>query len=162
MVEVVETKSKVDVNGKKYKHLTLFSPEHKIKVLTKFGVKEMITPSKKCGYIAYEFNYSKEQKSDPWFNLNKGDKVPGRIVTKKIVPCIAGSGDILTTCTVPVFCSEEDPIDFEIALEKAFIRAGKRLAKGELKYGEIAQEIAIRTPTKFKIPESCLVVNTIK
>ena len=161
MVEVLDVINKIDKNGKSYKYLTLHSPEHKAKILRQGKPIEIIIPSKTCGYVTYGVNYSQEQYSDPWFKLSKGDKVEGRIVNKKVIPFIANN-TVITSCTVPVFCSEEDPIDFEIAMEKAFIRAGKQLAKGELKYGEVIRNIEPIIPEHLKIPPGCLVVDTIK
>lgn len=161
MVEVLNVTEKIDKNGKKYKYLSLYSPEHKAKILGRDKALLLTVPSKSCGYVAYEVNYSLGQYSDPGFKLKKGDKVPGRIVNKKVVPYLA-NGTMITTCTVPVFCSEEDPIDFEIAMEKAFIRAGKQLAKGELKYGEVIKNMKPIIPEHLKIPIGCLVVDTIK
>ena len=160
MVEVLNVTEKIDKNGKKYKYLSLYSPEHKAKILRKDKALLLTIPSKSCGYVAYEVNYSLGQYSDPGFKLKKGDKVQGRIVNKKVIPYLANS-TMITTCTVPVFCSEEDPIDFEIAMEKAFIRAGKTLAKGELKFGESQMTLNNVIPTQIKIPLGCLVVNEL-
>lgn len=159
MVEVLDVENRVDKNGKKYKYFKLFSPAHKVTRRRNKKDIHLMTPSKYCGYIAYEVNYSKRQLPDPGYHLNKGDSVPGRIVTKKVEPYIA-NGQMLTTCTVPVFCPEDNPIEFEIEMFMAFDRAGKKLAKGELDYGEI-----FKTPVSIAVdqnlPKNCIIVKQI-
>jgi len=155
MLKVLNVEERIDKFGKKYKYITLFSPEQKVKIYQKTKLVERIASSKTCSYVTYEINYSKNQSSDPQFHLKKGDKVPGRIVTRNIKPTMT-NGDIITRCTVPVFCDSDDPIEFEIALVKAFKRAGKELDRGQLQFGE--EEIKLVLPD---IPEKCLIVQTI-
>lgn len=159
MLKVLNVEERTDKFGKKYNYITLFSPEQKVKLYQKSKLIERIAPSKTCSYVAYEINYSKNQKSDPQYHLKKGDIIPGRIVTRDIKPTIS-NGDVITRCTVPVFCDSEDPIEFEIALIKAFKRAGKELDRGQLQFGE-ETKMELIIPEMSKIPEKCLIVKTI-
>ncbi len=108
--------------------------------------------------MAYPVDYTKHQGSDFGYDLKEGDEVEGQIITAKVEPYIV-NGEVKTKCTVPVFCSEDDPIEFEVQLERAVLRAGKILAPGQLKY---AQAIERNPLLKPKIPENCLVVKTYK
>ena len=101
-------------------------------------------------------DYTDSQGHDPGADLEKGDKVEGYLITKKVIPYLAGD-DFQTKCTVPVFCSMEDPIEFELAMERAFRRAGKILAEGEIDYGLIS-EPREKECEKKEIPHNCLIV----
>lgn len=155
MLEVLSVNKLKDKNGKEYHRLCLFSPETlepsksnaKIKVRTK---------SRKCSYIAYPINYTTHQGSDFGFDLEEGDEIEGHIVTKKVKPYIANN-ELQTTCTVPVFATMDDPIDFEIKMEEAIVRAGRLLEDGELKYGD--PELPLRDIKE--IPDTCLIVNVV-
>lgn len=156
MLKVLNVITKTDKFGKLYKYITFHSPEQKIKLWTLSGIIERVASSKTCGYVAYPINYSQHQGSDPYFDLQIGDTLEGRIVTKKVNPTIV-NGDLVSRCSVPVFCSDNDPIEFEIELVKAFKRAGKTLEKNQLRFGE-----ELSSNIEFsKIPEKCLIVQTI-
>lgn len=113
-----------------------------------------VVRSKKCGYIAYPVDYTKHQGKDPGANLKKGDEVEGYITSVKVEPYWVGK-ELHTKCSVPVFCSKDDPIEFEVALEKAVIRAGRVIDPKELKYGTIEE----KRENRIRIPDGCLIVN---
>jgi len=155
MVEVLSVTNKIDKNGKRYKYFYLYTPEHKIKTLSKGKWVTHNVPSMKCGYIAYKTNYGPYQLSDPHYNLKVGDIVEGRIVKKKVEPYMIGD-TLYDTCKVPVFCDDSDLIEFEVQTVNAFERAGKTLVKGQLNFGDFT------SPPKVKedlgIPNTCLIV----
>ena len=156
MLKVLNVVTKTDKFGKLYKYITFHSPEQKVKLWSLNGTIERIASSKTCGYVSYPINYSQHQGSDPYYDLKVGDELEGRIVTKKVNPTIV-NGDLVSRCSVPVFCSDEDPIEFEIAMVKAFKRAGKTLERKQLQFGE-----ELPSNIEFsKIPEKCLIVQTI-
>lgn len=101
-----------------------------------------MTRKKICGYISYEVNYAESQSSDPFYDLEVGDKVPGLIVTKKVAPYLI-NGETQTRCSVPVFWSIEDMEGFKDATDKAFKRAGKILYNKE---------------NITRIPEGCVII----
>lgn len=148
MIIVLSEQRRTDVNGKKYKYFTLFSPERVVQGLR--------IRSKRCGYIAYAAGYNKTQDPDTMYFLSPGDETEGWIVTKQVEPYLAG-GDLITTCTVPVFCSDDDPIEFEIALEKAIAKAGKNLDVGQRLFGEPDRMYNV----PVEIPDNCLIVQII-
>jgi len=120
--------------------------------------KELLVPSMTCGYISYKVNYAPSQSNDPQYSLNEGDTVEGAIVNLKVEPYEI-NGRILHSCKVPVFCSNEDPIEFEVQTAYAYERAGKVLLKGQLQFGDF-------TPLKkiseeIFIPRNCLVVSNV-
>lgn len=155
MIHVLSCEQKRDKNGKNYHLLSLYSPECLVK--QKNSSQALVRKSKRCGYVAYPVDYTKFQGHDPGASLREGDKLVGTIVTKKVQPYISGSGDLCNTCTVPVFCSEEDPIEFQLAMEDAILRAGKILEGGQLKYGNPKA-----VHKENKVPETCLIVKTLK
>lgn len=114
--------------------------------------------SKRCGYIAYPVDYTDHQGHDPGAHLKEGDEVEGSIITRKVIPYLSTDGELCNKCTVPVFCSKDDPIEFEIALEAAFNRAGRILEDGQLKYGSVEKKPKERSI----VPETCLIVKTLK
>ena len=156
MLKVLNVITKTDKFGKLYRYITLHSPAQKVRLWERGKIVEKIDSSKTCGYVAYPVNYSKNQGADPYYDLVPGDTLPGRIVTKKVNPTIV-NGDIVSRCSVPVFCSDEDPIEFEIAMLKAFKRAGKTLERKQLQFGEELPNII----EPSLIPEKCLIVQTI-
>ena len=70
------------------------------------------------------------------------------------------NGAMKTRCTVPVFCSDDDPIEFEVKMEEAIKRAGRVLATGQLKFGETEKPEEMETT--LRIPENCLIVKEYK
>lgn len=160
MVEVLSVSKKRDKNGKNYKLFRLYSPEQPIKVIRFNKTVTLLGRSSTCGYISYEVNYARSQSSDPMYNMEKGDKIVGRLVNKKVEPYMIGD-QIKTYCTVPVFCSDEDPIEFEVQTMAAFKRAGKVLAKGQLNFGDFETPPPAKDLDIFKVPNNCLVVDYI-
>ncbi|WP_428743111.1 hypothetical protein [Tenacibaculum sp.] len=155
IIQVVNEYLKKDVNGKQYKYLDLYSPEYS-EVSPKTS--QIVTrPSKRCGYITYPVDYTDHQGSDPGSELCQGDEVSGYIVSVRVKPYWIGK-EMYTKCSIPVFCTKEDPIEFEIALERAVIRAGKEIDPKELNYGGIETH----EKSEISIPPTCLVVKTIK
>ena len=153
MIIVVSEQLKKDINGKQYKYFTLFTPEQIVQETRKHYTVMVKAKPKRCGYIAYATGYNNNQDPDPMYFMSVGDIVDGEIVTKQVEPYIINN-ELITTCTVPVFCSREDPIEFEIAIENAIKRAGKTLDTGQRLFGE---------PDKLnnvpvEIPDNCLVV----
>lgn len=142
MLEILAVENRIDKNNKPYKYFTILSPEQPVP--TKFGstIKYPMSRKKICGYISYEVNYAESQSSDPFYDLEVGDKVPGLIVTKKVAPYPI-NGEIQTKCSVPVFWPIEDMEGFKDATDKAFKRAGKILYNKE---------------NITRIPEGCVII----
>ena len=159
MIEVLSVEKRKDKNGKSYKYFKLHSPEHKITVLRGNKKVKVLSNSKTCGYISYEVNYAPSQSSDPMYNMKEGDILIGRIVSKKVEPFLA-SGDMKTYCSVPVFCGEEDPIEFEVETVNAFERAGKTLVRGQLNFGDFSKPKE-NNPIHLKVPNNCIVVQEL-
>jgi len=142
MLEILAVENRTDKNNKPYKYFTIFSPSQPVP--TKFGntIKFPVSRDKTCGYISYETNYAESQSSDPFYDLEVGDKVPGLIVTKKVLPYLI-NGEVNNKCSVPVFWPMEDLEGFQDATEKAFKRAGK---------------ILNRKINTTSIPEGCIII----
>jgi len=161
MLQVLNIDERIDKHGKSYKYILLHSPEHTIKTVRMGVEKEVKASAKTCGYIAYKINYAESQSSDPQYNLEIGDEVPGRIVSEKVKPYIA-NGQLLNTCKVPVFCDEDDLLLFQIEKEKAYKRAGKTLENIPNMYGNLFEKSEEKDlPTELKIPLGCLVVKEL-
>lgn len=163
MIRVLSKDSRVDKHGKKYYYFNLHSPREK--VVSEYQGKnfQFYTSDKTVGFIAYPVNYAQSQGSDVGADLEVGDELEGRIVTKRVQNYASTDLSITDKCTVPVFCSDNDPIQFEVEMEKAFLRAGRCLLPFELKYGksEFAKE---KEQERFNssLPPGCLIVGKVK
>ena len=142
MLEVLKVLEKQDKNGKQYKQIQFLQETTRL-------TKHVRTAS----INIYGLDYLERQ--DKLYTLEEGDSIEGEIVRLKVDPVITDS-EIITSASVCVFIEDfTDPIEREIAIEKAFKRDGYTISAGQLKFGE--QEYAFGKEL-FEIPKKCLII----
>ena len=127
---VISVDKAFDRNRKVYTKLRLTTPPSKMVVIDGKTKKVFVKP-KVTTLIAYPISYLPSGAPEFGHDLKLGDRIAGRIVTRRVAPYDIGERAV-DTASVIVAGDTNDPEEFQIEIERAFKRNGFTIMTKEL------------------------------
>jgi hypothetical protein len=159
ILTVVSTEQAKDKNQRAFSRLRVTSPPHKMVRDPETGtLQKVYSKPKIITLIAYPVSYLPNGEPQFGHDLSAGDKIEGRIVTRKVAPYKIGDREV-HTASVVVAGNTEDIEEFSIEIDRAFRCSGFRLMTRGLQELLDIDDRFVKDPQTKPIPDDCLVVN---